>query len=185
MMGCGFGKQISVPFIYLTAYSDTATIKRSNRLRTGWLFDKNHLSKRKVFAAISLALKNYEKSDENQVNSENVNNHYNLKGELVIKEGAGHYKINIKDILFIRAEKQIYLYTYSRFSVFVLRTALTRFLEEYNINLLHRVHKSYAINIDRIKSYSGGVISMGEQEIPLSRSYKKSFFDTMATFKIV
>ena len=179
--GIWVGEQLNMPFIYLTAYSDAKTIEHAAGSEPASYLIKP-FEKAQVFAAITLALKNYEKSDENKENANQVNNHYNLKGELVIKEGSGHYKISLQDVLYIRAENR-YIYVHTADRRFVLRTALSRFLEEYDVNLFHRVHKSYAINLNQIQSYSGGIITVGEDEIPLSRSYKKSFFDTMAVFK--
>jgi DNA-binding LytR/AlgR family response regulator len=39
-----------------------------------------------------------------------------------------------------------------------------------------RVHKSYIVAIDKIKSVERGVILIADQRIPVSNTYKESFF---------
>ena len=39
-----------------------------------------------------------------------------------------------------------------------------------------RVHKSYIVAIDKIKSVERGVIIIADQRIPVSNTYKENFF---------
>ncbi len=39
-----------------------------------------------------------------------------------------------------------------------------------------RVHKSYIVAIDKIKSVERGVIEIADQRIPISNTYKDNFF---------
>ncbi len=40
----------------------------------------------------------------------------------------------------------------------------------------HRVHKSFIVAIDKIKSVERGIISIADKKIPVSNTYKESFF---------
>ena len=48
--------------------------------------------------------------------------------------------------------------------------------ESLPANKFCRVHKSFIVAIDKIKSIERGVILIADQKIPVSNTYKESFF---------
>jgi two-component system LytT family response regulator len=48
--------------------------------------------------------------------------------------------------------------------------------ESLPANKFCRVHKSYIVAIDKIKSVERGVILIADKRIPVSNTYKESFF---------
>ena len=42
-----------------------------------------------------------------------------------------------------------------------------------------RVHKSYMINIEKIERVEDNLVYINNREIPISRSYKDDFFETI------
>ena len=92
----------------------------------------------------------------------------------MIKDGYTHFKVQLQNILYIKTiDKYIYLHTKER--RYVLRASLTQFLEEYEMNTFVRVHKSFAVNRNHVKSFTTDTVRIEQEEIPLSRAYKKEF----------
>lgn len=86
-------------------------------------------------------------------------------------------KINFADILFIEGLKD-YVKIYTTDSKYTLTLISLLKLE----NLLSskgfaRIHRSYIINIKHIKSIQKNKVLMAEKRIPISESYKTSFFE--------
>ena len=54
--------------------------------------------------------------------------------------------------------------------------SFTRFEESLPLKNFCRVHKSFIVAIDKIKSIERGVIIIADQRIPVSNTYKEEFF---------
>ncbi len=48
-----------------------------------------------------------------------------------------------------------------------------------------RVHRSFIVGVDKIKSVSGNKIELGEQQIPIGKNYKSSLYDYLNTNNIL
>jgi DNA-binding LytR/AlgR family response regulator len=180
--GIWIGQQLNIPFIYLTAFNDGKTIEAAAGTKPSAYLIKP-FQNQQVFAAVSVAISLFEKSERNQPEQDTeLNTHYNLKGELVIKDGYTHYKIQLQSILFIKTvDKYIYVHTKER--RYVLRSSLSQFLEEYKLNLFIRIHKSFAVNKQHIVSFTSDQVNVAQDVLPLSRAYKKDFLLNMSLGK--
>jgi len=185
--GIWLGNQLSIPFIYLTAYNDQNTIKSALQTHPHSYLIKP-FENIQVFTAVELALANASTLSKEQTLEDpkaetetaeefkKENGPYlKLNGQLVIKEGYKYFKIDPKDIQYLMADGK-YLELHLPDKRYVFRSSLIRFLENFSeLNFL-RVHKAYAINKARITSYDANNIWFGETVVPLSRSYKGDFF---------
>lgn len=89
-----------------------------------------------------------------------------------IKQDGKLIRINYSDILFMEAHRDftcIYLADRKLLAGMHLK-ALEEIMACPNIV---RVHKSYIINTDAIKSINGNIIETGSKEIPIGANYKK------------
>lgn len=180
--GIWLGAQLHIPFIYLTAFNDAKTIEEAAHTKPAAYLIKP-FQHQQVFAAVSVAMSLFEKSEPQASEEVNdLNKHYNLHGELVIKDGYTHYKIQWQSILYIKTiDKYIYVHTAEK--RYVLRTSLTQFLEEYQLKQFIRIHKSYAVNKQHVLSFTADHVKLTQEELPLSRAYKKDFLVQMQVGK--
>lgn len=177
--GIWLAEQISMPYIYLSAYTDKATIESASKTKPHAYLIKP-FEPSQVFAAITVALKSFAPSVRKK--SMPMAQHINYGNELIIKEGNLHVKIKPEEIdYFHTVDKYTSLYVQQK--KFIMRSSLSTILSEHPFPFFIRVHKAYAINLHQIQSYSAGEISIGEKKIPLSRSYKNSFFEHMSNYK--
>ncbi len=84
-------------------------------------------------------------------------------------------RVDIDDILYIEGMKD-YLRIICNDKKIMTLQSFARIEESLPANKFCRVHKSFIVAIDKIKSVERGVISIADQRIPVSNTYKENFF---------
>jgi two-component system, LytTR family, response regulator len=84
-------------------------------------------------------------------------------------------RIDINDILYIEGMKD-YLRIICTSKKIMTLQSFYKIEESLPANKFCRVHKSYIVAIDKIKSVERGVILIADKRIPVSNTYKESFF---------
>jgi two-component system, response regulator PdtaR len=99
-----------------------------------------------------------------------------LEDSIFVKTNLQFVKIALPDILYLEADNNyVQLYTPER--KFALRVSLGQLLEKIQFRKLVRIHRSYAVNIDRMSSFSDGEVWIGKQSLPLGRNYREEFLN--------
>ncbi|MDG3583460.1 MULTISPECIES: LytR/AlgR family response regulator transcription factor [Galbibacter] len=81
-------------------------------------------------------------------------------------------KIFLHDILYIESLKD-YIKLHSREGTYISHKSLSSISEELPSENFIRVHKSYTIAIDKVKSIEGNLIEIENKKIPIGRNYAK------------
>lgn len=163
-------EKYQVPFIFTTSYTDGATIERAKKVSP-----INYLVKpykpEQLYTAIEIAMFNIAKQHEKTavVSAENEEGLI-IKDALFIKEKYRYTKINIADILWIKAEGN-YLELHLAQKKELIRATLTSFLDRLNRKNFFRTHKSYAVNLDHLSKFEPASITILNTEIPISKNY--------------
>jgi len=88
------------------------------------------------------------------------------------------YKVRLADILYIEGLKEYVTYYTTEGKIIVLQS-----LKHLEVSLpsqkFMRVHKSYIINKDRVKSLYGNQLEIGEKKIPIGQSYKEQVLQSL------
>ena len=93
---------------------------------------------------------------------------------IFIKSGYEHIKVDLKDILFIKADNDYTEIVVSE-KKYLSSESLKYWLDSIGDQLMIRVHKSYLVNINNIKKVSTTSINVGQKnEIPIGRAYKEN-----------
>jgi len=94
---------------------------------------------------------------------------------IFVKSDKKIVKINFDTINYIEAYGN-YVEIFSE-SMILTQQTLSDFLEKLPENFI-RIHKSYAINLDELKSIEGNLVTISENEkLPIGKSYKKLLID--------
>ncbi|WP_075344517.1 LytR/AlgR family response regulator transcription factor [Tenacibaculum agarivorans] len=94
---------------------------------------------------------------------------------IFVKSDKKIVKINFDSINYIEAYGN-YVKIFSE-SMILTQQTLSDFLEKLPENFI-RIHKSYAINLDELKSIEGNLVMISENEkLPIGKSYKKLLID--------
>ncbi len=95
------------------------------------------------------------------------------KESLIIKEGHTQVKLPQEDIIYLEA-MQDYTKVVTEKKNYLTLTTLTGFLEKLSNNNFLRVHRSYAVAVNKIKELHATKIVCGNISIPIGKTYKAS-----------
>ncbi len=85
-------------------------------------------------------------------------------------------KIMLNDIRYIEGMRDYRRIHTTNKKIMTLQT-FKEFEEQISPSIICRVHKSYMVSIDKVESIERDEIKIGEIFIPISETYKKSFYD--------
>lgn len=176
------------PVIYLTAFTDNATVERvKHTYPSAFLVKPYQISNVRI--TIELALNSFAMLNARHEPGRVSNDLFPATareasptrepilqmGDFVfIKYNYQFVKVRLVDILFVGAESNhISLHTHEK--KFVLRLSLTQLFDRILFDRLIRIHRSYAVNIDAIQSFTEQTVLTGKGELPIGRNYKENF----------
>lgn len=165
--GIEIGKTISasyfIPFIFITSHADKRTVAQAKMVKpSGYLmkpFEKDDL-----FTAIEIALTNFNQSSI-------VSQERKIKDCLFIKENNLYLKVKFSDILWMKAEGN-YTMIYTSQRRHMVRKIIKEILDQLPDSIM-RLHKSYAVNIEKIDAINSTFVLVKEEEIPLGKVYRE------------
>lgn len=162
-------EQVNIPFIYLTANSDAATIAAAKETcPNAYLIKPFH--KADLYATIEIGLYNYNNAKSRE-NDDRRQMPPLLKKSLFIKEGEYFRKVNFDDILFLSSD-HVYVIVHTLAKNFLVRTTMQQYIENFDPTKFFRVHRSYAVNVDKIDKINASSIIVNGNEVPISKAYR-------------
>lgn len=96
-----------------------------------------------------------------------------MPGEAVfVREGAQHVRLPVSEILFLEADdNSTHVHAVSK--TYTVGRMLKEVLDEFPTHRMERVHRSYAVNLDRVKAISDNGLHVGERWLPIGRSFRE------------
>ena len=158
----------NIPFIFLTANADAATVDRAKKLNPHAYLVKP-FSKEELYAAIEICLHNF--STTNNKIQPTQKGEFFIKDCLFLRQGPGYQKVKLDDIIYIESS-DVYINVTIPGSKLLVRNSIQNFLEQIGAPHFLRVHKSFAVNANHIDSISSDSLFMGGKEIPIGRAYR-------------
>lgn len=168
-----------VPLVYLTALADPLTLDAA--LTTGpAAYLPKPVSAASLRTALALALHSIARPvapapepgpDRDALTRDTI---LQLDDHVFIKDNGQFVRIPLADILLLEADNT---YTCLRTPTrkYALRLTLGAVLERLPLPQLVRVHRSFAVNIQRVESFSDTEATVAGQTVPLGRQYREAF----------
>jgi DNA-binding LytR/AlgR family response regulator len=169
-----------VPLIYLTALADQATLDQALTTSPAAYLPKP-VSTASLRAALALALHSIARPaapaptepapGPDALTRDTI---LQLDDHVFIKDNNQFVRIPLADILLLEADNT---YTALRTPTrkYALRLTLGAVLERLHFAQLVRVHRSFAVNIQRVESFSDTETTVAGQVVPLGRQYREAF----------
>ena len=146
-----------IPFIFITSFSDKETLKKAVKQQPlGYVlkpFTKEEIKEQLIFL------------------EEEISGKYLTMGSVNNKE-----RMAIKDILWLHSEN-VYVEVQCITKLHVHRGKLNEIHETLPANLFVRTSQSHVVNLSFVSSVSSDSVFVDTHEIPLSKKYKKNFFE--------
>lgn len=160
----------SFPFVFLTSYGDKATIDKAvNTSPYGYLIKP--VEKQNLYGTIEVAIKRF-----GELINQNENEGFVIRNYFFIKENYQYVKINIQEIDFIKSDDN-YLEIMTGAKKHLIRSTLKDFVKQLPAEQFQRIHRSYAVNTEKVSSFSNTSVVLGEHSLPIS----KKFFEELST----
>jgi len=93
-----------------------------------------------------------------------------LNSHIFLKADKKLVKVNFDDIYYIESLKD-YIMVFTTLGDYLTHKSLTSFTEELPKNDFLRIHRSYTIAINKVKSIEGNLIEVSSKKIPIGRKY--------------
>ena len=175
-------KEFDIPFIFLTAYADKATIDRAKTTEP-YGFIVKPFDDKDLRSAIEIALykhgrdkERFEPKTATPINESTFTNEF-----LFVKVKHRMVKIALKDILWVEA--------YDNYSFIITpghKYLISSTLKEMETKLPHsafvRTHRSYIVNLEKVDAFEEGSLIINEKSIPIGKSFRK---ELMTKFNII
>jgi Response regulator of the LytR/AlgR family len=181
-------KKKQVPIIYLTAFTDAATINRIKKTHPAAFLSKPY-SLTNVRIAIELAINNFAVNRRQQETgmiipidnnaprtsaSSEKETILRMNDHIFVKHNYVFVKIKLSELLYIEAENN-YVSLVTTEKKFLVRLSLGQLLEKIKYQPLVRIHRSFAVNINAIQSFNDQEVEINNLQIPIGRNYKEEF----------
>lgn len=110
-------------------------------------------------------------AEHNLKNNIKIENH-RIEPHIFIKVDKKMVKINIDEILFVEGMKE-YIKVVTIEKTYITHKSLTSLTDELPSDRFIRIHKSYTIALNKVKSIEGNRIQILSYTIPIGRNYSK------------
>lgn len=173
-----------VPIIYLSAMTDRMTLEQAKATKPAAYLTKP-ITSDSLRIAVEIALSNfaYLSAPPKSIAHEPMSIPIGVReGETIlqvgdyifIKQNYQFVRLHQAEVLYVEAEDK-YTTVVTPNRKFVLRLSLAVLLQRLADMALVRVHRSFAVNLSHVESFSDYEVQVPGQTVPLGRVYKEEF----------
>ena len=83
-------------------------------------------------------------------------------------------KVMLDDILYIESDKD-YVKVFTTGSTIITRQTISSIEAMLSESKFFRIHRSYIVSLDKVKSFSNEIVEVGNKELPIGKLYRNSF----------
>lgn len=152
-LGRYINKHYGVPFIYLTAYDDPATIQlAADTAPFGYLVKP--CTPAAIHAALKVAVARTRAAEP--------------EASLFLKDNNNFFRVNATDILYVEAFRN-YLEIHVAAEKRVVRSTLKGLEEKLPEGMFFQPHRSFLVNTAKVTAYRDGELHLGAARVPVSK----------------
>lgn len=172
-------KNYDIPVIYLTANSDDAHFNRARETHP-YGFIAKPFKKLDLQRAIELTMTQIDLKDEEIKEVKNNEEGSILSDCIFVRHLNSMVKVDIKDILYIEAERN-YCRIFTNNKEYLLVMTLKEMDKKLPPKHFLRIHRSFIINLSKIEEIATSHIVIGRKPIPISKSLKNELLKRLQT----
>lgn len=120
---------------------------------------------------------------QNRLPHPNLRLHYSRFAKeptIMIHDGKLKFRIDIKDIRFVRAEHVYVRIFLGNGQSILYRNSLSNLSEQLEGHGFIQVHRSYLVNPKEVSAYGAKELMIGDEVIPVSRARSKEVVEALA-----
>ena len=164
-----------LPFIFLTANADAATVQRAKQTSPPAYLVKP-FTKDDLYTSIEICLHN--SANNKSENQETENTNYIINDAIFIKEGHHFHKVKFSEILYLESE-HVYVQVHTTDKKFLVRTSMQQYLLHFDEKKFFRIHRSYVINLDQVQTLSSDQVTIKGVKLPIGKTYQEELLSRL------
>jgi two-component system, LytTR family, response regulator LytT len=155
-----------IPFIYLTANADKATVDKA-KATAPKAFLVKPFTKADLYATIEVAISKHVASTS-----------YNTIPFLFLKVGDRFKKVFETDIMYVESN-HVYLHIFAKAEKIVIRSTVDEFLKQLSPNRFCKINRSYIVNMYYVDSFNNESVWIKDKVFSLSKSHQQALISNM------
>ncbi|MES2777562.1 MAG: response regulator [Bacteroidota bacterium] len=163
-------EQYNIPYIFITANADAATIERAKMVRPMAYLTKP-VTKGLLFSAIEIALSNYNQSKPLPPSANSTPSP--IRDAIFVKEAQGYRKVYYANILYLQSDGNYVHLKLNDGKQVLVRSTLPDLLEQIDPTIFVRIHRSYAVNTRQVERLLTDEVVVAGHSLPLGKTYKE------------
>ena len=174
-------EKYKIPFIFLTSFAMSTVVERAKTVHPAGYMLKP-FNDRQFHIAIEMALTNFSnnssaslRQDEKLLSIDDDNSVLPIHDSLFLKKDNHFDRVAYSDILWLEAESN-YTIVHTHNGKYIYSVVLKKMEEKLPKSLFMRVHRSYVINLSVVSGFTGNMLHIRDQKIPVSKQYRKMVF---------
>lgn len=174
-------EQFDLPFIYVTAHADAATMEEALPTEP-WAYLAKPFNENTLRSSIELALyKVQHRKQQPAAEAELREKQYTMDDAIFIKSKNRLVKVALHDILFVEAN-DIYSNVYIRDNKYIVNYTLKAIAEKFPDKSFLRVHRSYLVNLQKVEAIEYNDLLLQGHRIPVGKTYRD---ELMKYFEVI
>lgn len=157
-------REYGIPFIFLTANSDSETLARVIRIKPAAFLTKPVMSNQ-LHAAIEIAINSAREMNEERF--------------FFVNNGRGHNKVFFSDILYAISEENYVRICLIDGKELMARMTFSDLISQLDGDKFVRTHRCYVVSIKNITAVHSDEIMIGNKSIPIGRTYKATLLQSL------
>lgn len=172
-------EEFDIPVVFLTAYADEKTISKA-KVTEPYGYVIKPFKEIDLRTSIEMALYKYKKEKEKiaGIEESKINQSSPLSKEFIyVKSNSRLVKVENDSILFVEALKD-YVIIHTPNDKYTIHSTMKDIEKKLPIESFMRVHRSYILNLKRIKSIESSIVLLedSDKKIPIGGSYKDDLY---------
>lgn len=170
--------KFGIPFIFLTANLDSKTVERAKKVMPSAYLAKP-VTRDQLYSAIEIAFSNFNSQQVKDPVSNAKAIAKSKKAWIFVKDGHAYRKISYDDLLYLQSEANYVALHLSSGKKLLVRSSLDDFIVQLDPLLFFRIHRGYAVNMDKVEGVFPTEVSVEGVTIPVGRTYKELLFNRL------
>lgn len=185
-------EKYDIPFIFLTAFGDKATIADAAKTNPGSYLVKPFVEQ-DLHAAIELAVNTYASRRALAIPSPATlvsdtapaapPRTLLISDSIFVKDDLVFRRVPIAEILFIQSFRNYLELNVGKGRQHVLRSTMKDFMAQLPPDVFVQTHRSYAINLRHVNRIGGNFVGVGDHEVPMSRDVRQAVVQRLNTYQ--
>jgi DNA-binding LytR/AlgR family response regulator len=170
-------EQYKIPFIFLTANTDDATIQQAAAVKPQAFLSKP-VQLKTLIGTIQVAIFNHQSNQMQTVIDATANFHF-------IKVGNNYTKVDWANVTHIESDKKYaQIYVKDNKAPYVLRISLELLQQQLAVFQFVRIHKSFLVNLSALTAFSNQDVTVNSSiTLPIGESYRAAFMQRIKTYQ--